>query len=366
MKFIVALSLIIVSLSAISAQAVDPFKQAWCGNSKVNVEISTLNGNQQVITKASIIVPVYLAKLDTYDNSVKKIVDKDQQGLILSLEDKANKDHLGVIYNYDEDDKSQIFIPYLYISSVKENNGKFEFTMERTFKGPQDLSFTMSPIPDEYKTNLCECQLQMFNARITENILKRIQVLTYIAVQIQKSINEISNIDRILKEWRAKKVDTSKLQQLEKDFTAKTAECDALQKKIQSLNSDLNDENKKNQDLKNKLSRTNKNIKKWTRILSSQQNKLNQDAYTSNGELWQSVITEFQVNDKYAFEIIQSFSSSAQEIESKYYKENLENENTVKVLRMEKKRNLDTLGSVITFLKGYNTYLTGLNPGRQH
>jgi hypothetical protein len=172
------------------------------------------------------------------------LINKVEQGLIMTLDGKANAAHLGNIYNYDEDDNTNIFIPYLYMSSASRNLNNIDIDMERTFKGNNQERFTIVPINDAFGTPLCECQREMLLEKIQQNLTRRNAVLSFIAREIVFRVNAISVQNSEIKKWSNAKVDQSHLKSLHKQLTLKIEECKTYVKKIEKLNSDIQTEEK--------------------------------------------------------------------------------------------------------------------------
>ena len=238
MKLIVTITLLALCFSHIAAEN-GAFSQKWCGNSKVDVEIqSGKDGN--VKTMASIVVPTTLAEVTKYAHNDQKLIPKTEQGLVLTLDGKANPEHLGTIYNYDEDDNTQIFIPYLYLSSVSSNTDGMNVQMARSFKKTvDDIKFNIIPVNDAFGTALCECQVTMLLERIQQNLTKRFSVLTYIGSQIVKASNNLAYENREIIKWTNAKASKATLDSLRKQAVNKDKECNAYKDQITRLNSDI-------------------------------------------------------------------------------------------------------------------------------
>jgi len=256
MKFIVTLSLLSIlfaSIFGVNSSPVYAASKKWCGNSKVNVEITTTEGGKLIVTKASIVVPTSITSTaGTYTQQKLedlKMIPKNQHGIIMTLDGPAQKEHLGIIYNYDEDDSKQIFIPYLYLSSIETNFDKFNVLMSRTFKEQKTHKFDFVPVADEFGTNLCDCQKQMFTERIKQNLTKRIAILTEIATQLNNEITSVVLINEEIKRLENTKIDTSLLENLTKQIPIKETQCKALDQKIDSLNSNQADDRSKKKSL---------------------------------------------------------------------------------------------------------------------
>jgi hypothetical protein len=242
MKLIVTITLVFLSLGALNCQATaNAFSSKWCGNSKVDVELTT-GANGEIKTLASIVVPTTLSEVSEFNQAEKKLIQKTEQGLVLTLDGKANAAHLGSIYNYDEDDNTQIFIPYLYLSSVSENTNGMNVVMARTFKSLHaDQKFNLVPVADAFGTALCQCQLQMLMDRIQQNLIKRHSVLAYVALQISEQMDQLSFVRGEIKKWTNAKADKSLLISLQKQAVSKELECKAFESQIKQLNSDIVD-----------------------------------------------------------------------------------------------------------------------------
>lgn len=264
MKFIVLLSLIVLSLST---TVID---KKWCGNSKVDVEIVTLKGDKQLITKASITVPNFLQQLSNFKKEQKELIAKTEQGLILTLDGKAEKEHLGVIYNYDEDDNTQIFIPYLYISAINQNFNKFNVIMSRTFKGNKNFIFDIIPVPDAFGTDLCPCQRVMFSEKIKNNLMRRISVLTSISTEIVNQFNNIDFYNSEIKKWKSVKPDTTLVNSLIKQRDNKEKECKQIDLSIVTLNASLLKSGKEKNEANIKSIGYNENIQALTQLIKEQ------------------------------------------------------------------------------------------------
>jgi len=159
----------------------------------------------------------------------------------LTLDSKANAAHLGRIYNYDEDDNTNIFIPYLYMGSASRNLNSIDINMDRTFKGNTAESFTLVPINDSFSTPLCECQREMLLEKIQQNLVKRTAVLSEIAKNIIFQMNDVIQQNSQIKKWSNKKTDPTHLQNLQKQLSLKIVECQTFVQKIEKLNSDIKD-----------------------------------------------------------------------------------------------------------------------------
>lgn len=242
MKLIVTISLVLLSISTIATRA--DFEKKWCGNSKIDIEIQTGKDATLVTTLASIVVPTSLTLLGDYNSAETKLIKKTEQGIILTLDGKAKAQHLGTIYNYDEDDNSQIFIPYLYISSISANADMMNVQMSRTFKGPNDFTFNVVPVKDVFGTPLCECQKLMLLERLQQNLIKRISILTVIAKEITKEVNSVDYYNGEIKKYENAKPSMELKKALVIQEQNKLKECKAISESIDKLNSDIvKDEN---------------------------------------------------------------------------------------------------------------------------
>jgi len=146
-----------------------------------------------------------------------KLIPKIYQGLILHLQDAADEKHLGTVYNYDEDDKSSIFIPYLYLSAVEQVADKFVVTMERTFKDNSSFTFYIVPQPDSFDTNMCDCQRRMLKERIVQNFQRRKDILRELALKMVDQVGMIEITTKNLREAEARVIDESKLVEIKKE-----------------------------------------------------------------------------------------------------------------------------------------------------
>lgn len=292
MKLIVKICLVILSLSIISCARDSAFQKNWCGNSKVDIEIST-GIEIKVITKASIVVPSTLTEIGTYQQT-SKLIKKTEQGLVLTLDGAANPAHLGKIYNYDEDDNTQIFIPYLYISAINRNTGIFNVLMARTFKGPGEFKFNIVPVPDAFGTNLCPCQLEMLQDRIKQNLTKRIAVLSSISSRIVTYVNEVVFYTGEIKKWTDLKINQEDLKNLQTSKTNKVAECKAFNDQIKTLNgkvtenvTTLSERNAKSQIVCGEIRRIENELgySRWAEVELRDANKYTMDLwkYADNG-----------------------------------------------------------------------------------
>jgi len=238
MKLIVTLSVLLISLSAITCVG-NAFDKKWCGNSKVDVEITTEWDGKKEKTHASIVVPTTLSEVSIFDNKVAKLIQKTEQGLVLTLDGKANAKHLGVIYNYDEDDNTQIFIPYLYLSSITPNMDILNVNMARTFAKVENKMFNIVPVVDAFGTPLCECQQAMLLERIQQNLTKRLAILAHIAKNISSNIVWIAHYNAEITKWTNWKPNKTLRDSLTKQATNKDAECSAFQSAIEQLNAEI-------------------------------------------------------------------------------------------------------------------------------
>merc|ERR1712151_548856 len=225
--------------ASVYTQGQNAFEKQWCGNSKVDVEIQT-GKNGEVKTRASIVVPQNLKEVTNYSEETA-LINKTEQGLIMTLDGKANAAHLGKIYNYDEDDNTNIFIPYLYMSSASRNLNNIDINMARTFKGNTEETFTIVPINDAFGTPLCECQREMLLEKIQQNLVRRNAVLSEIAKNIVFHMNTVAEQNAQIKKWSNAKADESHLKSLNKQLALKIVECQTFVKKIEKLNSDIKD-----------------------------------------------------------------------------------------------------------------------------
>jgi hypothetical protein len=216
-----------------------PSKKKWCGNSKIDVEIQTGKDATLVTTLASIVVPTSLTLLGDYNTAETKLIKKTEQGLILTLDGKAKAQHLGTIYNYDEDDNSQIFIPYLYISSIEYNLDMMNVQMSRTFKGPNDFTFNVVPVKDVFGTPLCECQKEMLLERLQQNLIKRISILTVIAKEITKEVNNVDYYNSEITKYENDKPNLDIKKSLLSQEQNKIKECEAIKETIAKLNKEI-------------------------------------------------------------------------------------------------------------------------------
>jgi hypothetical protein len=221
MKFIAKLSLLIIALSAISISSTNN----WCGSGKVNVQIETEEGTTKEITKASMIVPRTMVSISKFveDNATLELIPKREQGIILYLEGQANAHHLGSIYNYDEDDNRQVFIPYIYIAAVNQNIDSINISMVRTFKempegsssptSPRNVikTFTLRFVNDEYDVALCDCQIEYLLRIISFNFTRRIAIVTKIAENLIKTINFYLSLLKEIQILENKQPDRSKI-----------------------------------------------------------------------------------------------------------------------------------------------------------
>jgi len=238
MKLIVTLSVLLISLSAITCVG-NAFDKKWCGNSKVDVEITTEWDGKKEKTHASIVVPTTLSEVSIFDNKVAKLIQKTEQGLVLTLDGKANAKHLGVIYNYDEDDNTQIFIPYLYLSSITPNMDILNVNMARTFAKVENKMFNIVPVVDAFGTPLCECQQAMLLERIQQNLTKRLAILAHIAKNISSNIVWIAHYNAEITKWTNWKPNKTLRDSLTKQATNKQTECSAFELAITRLNADI-------------------------------------------------------------------------------------------------------------------------------
>jgi len=239
MKLIVIIGLILVA----TVCTANVFDKSWCGNSRVDVELRT-GKNNEIKTTATIVVPQNLQEVKSIYNKEETLINKIEQGLILTLDSKANAAHLGTIYNYDEDDNTNIFIPYLYLTSANRNQENIDVEMGRTFKGNIETRFSIVPINDNFGTPLCECQREMLLERIQQNIVRRNSVLTYISQQIVLTINHITTENFNIKKWKNAKYDETYLKSLNKQVQNKMEECKTYVKKIKKLNEEIDNETK--------------------------------------------------------------------------------------------------------------------------
>jgi hypothetical protein len=247
--------LFITLLSGLNATDYNTFDAPWCGNSKVNVEITTTEAGKMIVTKASIIVPSSITRVRTRAMNQKvadlKLIPKTEQGIIMTLDGKAQKEHLGNIYNYDEDDNTQIFIPYLYLSAIEENFDRFNVHMSRTFKGEKELKFDLVPVADAYGVNLCDCQRKMFADRIKANLLKRYSILTELAQNLSTHISSVIAFSAQIKALENTKIDKSKVQALTKAIPVKDSQCTTLKNTINDLNNKQDSDKTKKDELDN-------------------------------------------------------------------------------------------------------------------
>lgn len=242
MKLIVILSLIILnSLVIASSEDVSmAFKKDWCGSSKINVELITKGDKAQIVTKASIVIPSSLVQIQNakISSETVKVIPKTDQGLILNLVGPAVTGQIDIIYRYDQDTNADIFIPYAYIENIVQIDNYFSVQMSKTFKSNTQFTFLIQPTPDEFGTNLCECQLKMFQARLMENYLKRYEILGFLSTKIVAQVNEIRSYEKIIKKWEDYKISTAKLTGLQKSSVSKEKECDTYRAKIAILNTE--------------------------------------------------------------------------------------------------------------------------------
>ena len=238
MKLIVTLSVLLISLSAITCVG-NAFDKKWCGNSKVDVEITTEWAGKKEKTHASIVVPTTLSEVSIFDDKVAKLIQKTEQGLVLTLDGKANAKHLGVIYNYDEDDNTQIFIPYLYLSSVTPNMDILNVNMARTFAKVETKMFNIVPVVDAFGTPLCECQQTMLLERIQQNLIKRLAILAHISKNISNNMVWVTFYNSEITKWTNWKPNKTLRDSLTKQAGNKEIECKAFEKAIQRLNGEI-------------------------------------------------------------------------------------------------------------------------------
>lgn len=292
MKLIVTLSLLFITLfSGLNATDYNKWDAPWCGNSKVNVEITTSEAGKLIVTKASIVVPATITRVQTRPMNEKiadlKLIPKSEQGIIMTLDGKAQKEHLGNIYNYDEDDNTQIFIPYLYVSSIEDNFDKFNVQMSRTFKGEKELKFDLVPVADSYGTNLCDCQKKMFADRIKQNLLKRYSILTELAKSLAKEISSVIAINAQIKILEDTKIDKSKVQALTKAIPIKDQQCNTLKDTIDDLNNKQDNDKTKKEELDTQAENVSQEIKHVEYALQQLQEQMNQ------------AVTNYTVQDTY-------------------------------------------------------------------
>jgi len=238
MKLIVTLSVLLISLSAITCVG-NAFDKKWCGNSKVDVEITTNWEGKKEKTHASIVVPTTLSEVSIFDDKVAKLIQKTEQGLVLTLDGKANAKHLGVIYNYDEDDNTQIFIPYLYLSSITPNMDILNVNMARTFAKVETKMFNIVPVVDAFGTPLCECQQAMLLERIQQNLTKRLAILAHISKNISQNMVWVAYWNSEITKWTNWKPNKTLRDSLTKQATNKQTECSAFELAITRLNADI-------------------------------------------------------------------------------------------------------------------------------
>lgn len=288
MKLIVTFSLLFITLfSGLNATEYNAWDAPWCGNSKVNVEITTSEAGKLIVTKASIVVPSSITRLKVRDTSMKledmKLIPKTEQGVIMTLDGKAQKEHLGNIYNYDEDDNTQIFIPYLYITNISDNFDKFNVQMSRTFKGEKELKFDLVPVADSYGTNLCDCQRKMFSDRIKQNLTKRYSILTELAKSLSKEISSVISLNKQIKVLENTKIDRSRAQALAKSIPIKEQQCKALQDSINDLNNKQDNDKSKKDELNSQaenISQTIKGMEQYLSHLQKQTQKADRSSLT--------------------------------------------------------------------------------------
>lgn len=239
MKFIVLISLLILN-SIVQANSQSSFDKTWCGSSRVPVEIVTKNANNVgIVTKAYIVVPSTLQKIVVRNVAEKQMIPKTEEGLILTLKGEANKEHLGKIYNYDEDANTEIYIPYLFINSISTIGTNFKIHLSRTFKDKNPVEFSLNPMADEYGTNLCNCQWQMLYQRIKENFESRKSFLASIANAIILSFSNVQYYTDLLYKYKNQIIDKSRITQLKKELEIIIQRCTNIQIEISSLETTL-------------------------------------------------------------------------------------------------------------------------------
>jgi hypothetical protein len=208
--------------------------------------------------------------------------------LVLALEGEANKDHLDVIYRYDQDTNKNIFIPYLYMTNIFSNGIKFTINMGRTFASQNKFQFDLVPVKDEFGVTLCECQFEMFNARMTANFDKRAAILEVLVTNIVSEVNQIASLLKKLTALNNTVINKTKLTTLTASLIAKIKECDAIDKQITAANVlqansqlSLSGKNKKMPgfdsdiiSLKNNLNTQNMNLKTETTTITQNVDKI--------------------------------------------------------------------------------------------
>jgi hypothetical protein len=191
--------------------------------------------------------------------------------LILTLNGPAIVGQIDVIYKYDQDTNSEIYIPYAYIENIDMIDKGFSFLMSKTFKTNQQFAFTIRPIPDAFGTNLCECQIKMFRERLMENYRKRTQILKYIVTQIVDQINAIKSIAKNIKRLENITIDKTKINTLRKRSTEQDQQCKTYTNSINTLNNKQIAKQKEFQEAKDKdikaLNTKTSNEKEITRLM---------------------------------------------------------------------------------------------------
>lgn len=277
MKLVVLISMIILVTftNCEAGNTYDVFKESWCGNSKVDVEIISQDGEKAIVTKASIVVPTSLSKVQKSDYKNVKLIPKTFQGLILYLESAANEKHLGVIYNYDEDDKQSIYIPYLYLSSIEEVDDKFVVTMDRTFNSNTYFTFNIVPQPDSFETNLCDCQRRMLKERIVQNFSRRKDILLELSERIVAALADIESTQKALEDAHKIKIDRSEKKIIEERIKKLEAQHKSLKEDLAKKNEAQKRDKEIKKDLEGKLQQAKSKVNFFLREVKKTEMKLN-------------------------------------------------------------------------------------------
>jgi hypothetical protein len=247
MKFItitILFALIACSLAQI------PDEDKWCGSSVVSVDIVSTENGKEVVTKATLLVPVSLEKPDNLSIESKGIIDpyktgtlikKSQQGIIFTLNGPPDSSQLSKIYEKDEDSETNIYIPYAFITQINSNTSPdinpTNFIIDLYFKkdfqskvltDKQIYKVSLRFTADQYRSNICECMFKFFAAKIRFNWRLRRESLEYIRSQLFSQIKSLYANYKAIKTVQASTTDLKLVETLKINMTSQESQCSNL------------------------------------------------------------------------------------------------------------------------------------------
>lgn len=263
MKFVAITILIALFAYTLSASNGEYDPDKWCGSSIINVSIKTIDSGKELITKAKILVPVNLEKAQLFMQGDKdkqmfmkgdKLIKKNQEGIIFTVDGPMEKAHLGVIYQRDEDSEKDIYIPYSFITLINESIiagdptvYQIKLFLGKDFKNnslKNSYEVIISFDADEYKTTICECMFKYFIAKLRYNWELRKGSLEYIRAELFKFIRSyyinLKDIEKIAKQGLEHQEGMKLLETFKLDYTKIVDKCSSMKIKIDQFLREVN------------------------------------------------------------------------------------------------------------------------------